>query len=213
MPGKRKHRQRRRDLDSPWKETLQHFLDAVLGWGSRTGIRFPTVKLVDYAGREAELTASTNPAAQVVLAHLEARATKGEPESRRARKLLLVKSLYDRNWSAAEVRQLFRLIDWLMELPTELQEGFRNDVHQFEEEQHMPYVTSIERLAKKEGLEEGARTELVEIIRTFLETKFGSAPLPVMAKVQSIKELPRLRTLHGALIEAESLQVFSELLE
>ncbi|HEV8059128.1 MAG TPA: hypothetical protein VGP68_04625 [Gemmataceae bacterium] len=99
-----------------------------------------------------------------------------------------------------------------MELPAELQEGFRNDVHQFEEERHMPYVTSIERLAKEEGREEGARTELVATIRTLLKAKFGSAPSPVMARVRVIKELPRLRTLQRAIIEAESLQAFRELL-
>jgi hypothetical protein len=30
MARERKHRRRRRDLDSPWKETLQHFLSAIL---------------------------------------------------------------------------------------------------------------------------------------------------------------------------------------
>src|SRR5438128_2959763 len=53
-------------------------------WGSRTGMRFPAVKLLDYAGREEELNASDNPAAQIVLAHLEARVTREQPEDRRA---------------------------------------------------------------------------------------------------------------------------------
>jgi hypothetical protein len=34
----------------------------------------------------------------------------------------------------ADVRQLFRLIDWLMELPAELQDGFRQELHKFEED-------------------------------------------------------------------------------
>jgi hypothetical protein len=45
-----------------------------------------------------------------------------------------------------------------------------------------------------------------------LKAKFGSAPSPVMARVRVIKELPRLRTLQRAIIEAESLQAFRELL-
>ena len=108
------------------------------GWGSRTGIRFPIAKLLDYVGREDELEASSNPASQVVLAHLEARATKNAPESRRKSKLRLVKDCMTCNWSAADVRQLFRVIDWLMELPAELQDGFRRDLHRFEEERQMP---------------------------------------------------------------------------
>jgi flagellar biosynthesis/type III secretory pathway protein FliH len=338
MAGKRKQRRRRRDLDSPWKETLQHFLSAVLefffprlhaaidwskgyesldkefhqivaeakagrgladklfkvwrredgrelwllvhievqgqverrfgrrmfrynircfelydrrvvslailcddnpewrpkgftygGWGSRTGIRFPTAKLLDYAGRESELEASKNPAAQVVLAHLQARATKGEVESRRSRKLRLVKNLYDRNWSPDEIRTLFRVIDWLMELPAELQEEFRNDLYRFEEERHMPYLSSFERLAKKEGREEGreegrqegreegrqegAREELLLTIQTLLKKKFGAAGSRTMAKVKLINELPRLRSLRNTLIETDELRAFRDLLE
>jgi hypothetical protein len=78
------------------------------------------------------LTASDNPVAQVVLAHLEAQATRSAPEGRRDSKVRLVKGLYDRGWSAVDVRQLFRLIDWLMELPAELQDGFRQELHKFE---------------------------------------------------------------------------------
>jgi hypothetical protein len=179
------------------------------GWGSRTGIRFPTVKLLDYADRAAELAASTNPVAQVVLAHLEARATRNLPEGRRAAKVRLVKGLYDRGWSAADVRQLFRLIDWLMELPKELQESFRQELHEFEEERQMSYVTSIERLAK----EEGAREELIRTIRTGLKDRFGSAGVRLMSKVRALDDLRRLRALARGLIKAESLEAFRALLD
>jgi len=179
------------------------------GWGSRTGIRFPAVKLLDYAGREQELNASNNPVAQVVVAHLEARATHDEPQGRRESKVRLVKGLYGRGWSADDVRQLFRLIDWLMELPAELQEGFRRELHEFEEERHMPYVTSIERLAKKEG----RQAELLETIRAGLKDRFGSAGSRLMARVRAEDDLPRLRLLARALIKAESLQAFRDLLD
>jgi hypothetical protein len=190
-------------------------------WGSRTGMRFPAVKLLDYVGREEELSASSNPAAQIVLAHLEARATQDSPEQRRQAKVRLVKRLYGRGWSADDVRQLFRLIDWLMELPAELQEGFRQELHEFEEAKHMPYVTSIERLAKKEGREEGrqegrqegARAELLHTIRTGLKAKFGVAGSRLMAKVRGIDDLPRLRILAASLIRVESLRDFRDLLD
>ena len=179
------------------------------GWGCRTGIRFRPAKLLDYAGRQAELAASGNPVAQVVLAHLVAWATRHEPEGRRSAKVRLVKGLYDRGWSAAEVRQLFRLIDWLMELPAELQEGFRRDLYEFEEERQMPYVTSIERLAKAEA----AREELLRTIRTILKDKFGPSGVRLMRKVRAVGELPRLRVLMRALVKAESLNDFRALLD
>jgi len=44
-------------------------------WGRRRGLEFTSVKLLDYAGREAELDADTNLFATVVLTHLAAQAT------------------------------------------------------------------------------------------------------------------------------------------
>ena len=45
---------------------------------SRIGIRFPTAKLLEWAGREAELEASDNVFATVVLAHLATQATRND---------------------------------------------------------------------------------------------------------------------------------------
>ena len=36
-------------------------------------------------------------------------------EGRRDSKVRLAKGLYDRGWSPGDVRQFFRLIDWLLE--------------------------------------------------------------------------------------------------
>ena len=96
-----------------------------------------------------------------------------------------------------------------MELPAELQDGFRQELHKFEEEQQMPYVTSIERLAMKEG----ARAELLGTIREVLKHKFGRAGVRLMVKVRAIDEVRRLRILARALIKTESLQDFRDLLD
>jgi hypothetical protein len=52
-------------------------------WGCEKRLVFPTVKLLDYAEREAELEESRNPFAKVVLAHLKALETRRDPEGRR----------------------------------------------------------------------------------------------------------------------------------
>jgi hypothetical protein len=57
---------------------------------------------------------------------------------RRVWKLRLVRGLYERGYSREDIQQLFRFIDWLMELPEDLDEQFRQDVQQFEEEKQMP---------------------------------------------------------------------------
>ena len=48
-------------------------------------------------------------------------------------------------------RQLFRVLDWMLALPPDLEQSFRTDLERFEETRRMPYVTSIERLAREEG--------------------------------------------------------------
>ena len=60
----------------------------------------------------------------MVLAHLKARQTHGDPAGRHAWKVRLVRSLYERGFSPKDVRELFRLIDWLMELPPALNDVF-----------------------------------------------------------------------------------------
>ncbi len=45
--------------------------------------------------------------------------------------------------------------DWMMDLPTDLEMQFKSDLESIEKEKQMPYVTSVERLAKAEGREEG----------------------------------------------------------
>jgi hypothetical protein len=103
-----------------------------------------------------------------------------------------------------------------MDLPRELQETFRQDLYEFEEERKMPYVTSVERLAKEEGRQEGrqegARETLLATIREGLKERFGSAGIRLTAKVQTISDLARLRELMHALWKAESLEAFRKLL-
>jgi hypothetical protein len=89
-------------------------------WGCSVGIRFLTVKLLDYQAREAVLEGDPNPFAALVLVHLKSLETRRQPAARFAWKVRLVKGLYERGWSAAQVRQLFRLVDWMMTLPEEV---------------------------------------------------------------------------------------------
>ena len=66
-----------------------------------------------------------------------------------------MRSLYERGKSSDEIRQMFRVVDWMMDLPPALELQFKAVLEQIEVEKKMPYVTSVERLAKEEGREEG----------------------------------------------------------
>jgi hypothetical protein len=183
-------------------------------WGCEMGLRFPAVKLLDYQAQAAALLeGDKNPFAAVVLAQLKALETRDAPETRRQWKVRLIKGLYDRGLSGEEVRQLFRLMDWLLALPAELEEQFQTELYRFEEERRMPYVTSVERMALERGRQEGFVEGLLEGIAVALETKFGAAGKRLLRKARGIEDLERLRALARALKTAESLDDIRPLVE
>jgi hypothetical protein len=142
------------DDDPNWRP--DHFETELWGWSVRMG--WPALKLLDYADRVAELEGSQNPFAKVVLAHLKTLETRGDPAGRRTWKLRLVRGLYERGFSKEDVRQLFHVIDWLMELPSPVQQRFEQELHEYEEGRRMPYVTSIERSGMRKLIEDALRT-------------------------------------------------------
>jgi hypothetical protein len=166
-------------------------------FGCEAGIRFPFVKLLDFAGLEAVLEASANPFAKVVLAHLKARETQGNPADRHAWKIRLVRGLYERGFTAKDVRELFRIIDWMMELPPALEQVFWQEMAKFQEEGRMPFITSIERVERREGLREG--------IESLLRVRFGEEGLKLMPEIREIHEEEKLRAVLKALETATSL--------
>ncbi|HEY7158381.1 MAG TPA: hypothetical protein VH575_30835 [Gemmataceae bacterium] len=156
--------------------------------GCRMEFTFPTVKLLDLAGRREVLEASDNPFATVVLAHLATRETQHDAESRHSWKLRLVRRLYERGLRRDDVLQLFNVIDWMMNLPPALEQLFKQEAEEIEREKRMPYVTSIERLAREEGKAEGKAEGKVEgkaegkadMLRRALQRRF---PMPVPEEI------------------------------
>ena len=175
------------DDDADWRQT--DFSSDL--FGCQASIRFPAVKLLDFAAHEAILEASTNPFAHVVLAYLKARETHGDPASRHAWKVRLVRNLYERGYSQKDVRELFRLIDWLMVLPPALNSVFWQDVDKIQEKKRMPYITSIQRVGRCEGQREG--------IESLLRVRFGEEGVKLMPEIHKIHEEETLRAILKAL--------------
>jgi hypothetical protein len=183
------------DENADWRP--DRYVHELCGCGVE--FHFPIVKLLDYVDRTEALETSDNPFATVVLAHLKAQQTYGDNPTRFAWKLRLVRTLYDRGFNANQVRNLFRFIDWMMDLPRDMEERFSEYLHELEEEKHMPYVTSVERLAHEEGIEKGTVRGLLEGIETVLELRFGERAESIVAEIRQMSDPELLgRILHNA---------------
>jgi hypothetical protein len=146
-------------------------------WGSRLGLEFPSIKLLDYAGREVELAAELNPFATIVLTHLAALATRGDAEARYAEKLKLTRRLYERGLSKQQILDLYRFIDWVLRLPEALELKYTDAIYQIEESKNMPYLSFVERRGEARGF--GV------MLRGQLEQRFGPLSEAVIARLDA----------------------------
>jgi hypothetical protein len=194
-------------------------------WDCEISLTFPVVKLLDYRERIAALEQHRNPFAVVVLAHLHTQATRGKPEERYALKWRLTRMLYERGYTKRDVLLLYRFIDWVMRLPTELTEQFKTRVITYEEERKMAYMTQTYQLVKEEGLEEGlqagiqqglqqgiqqkAREDVVDV----LNIRFGIPAPAIIERINAIEDTEVLKTLHTQAVVAESFEEFRQFME
>jgi hypothetical protein len=177
-------------------------------WGCRVSLQFPMVKLLDYQTRSDLLCENTNPFAVIVAAHLTTQQTNQDPQGRYQGKLRLAKSLYQRRYSRQDILELFRLIDWMMSLPDRIESEFKQEIRRFEEDLQMPYVTSVERLARQEGLDEGILQKGREDVIDVLTIRFSDVPPSLVEAINQIEDPSLLKTLLRQAITTSSIAEF-----
>jgi hypothetical protein len=174
------------------------------------------VKLLDYGADQSALERHENVFATLVLAHLKTQETRSAPENRRAAKMRLVRGLYGRGLQRRDVQNLFRFIDWMMELPTALSEQFWQEVRALEEEKKMPYMTSVERMAEARGIEQGRKQGLQQGLQQGLalglKLKFGQSGRKLMPRIKRIEDIAVLEALQRSLDKAATLDEFRDTL-
>jgi len=168
-------------------------------FGCEVGIRFPVIKLLDYQPQTEALLLDPNPFALVTAAHLLTRQTKGDDRQRLAAKWRLAKLLYERNWDKQRIIDLFSVIDWMMQVPKELQNQLWQDIEQLERNRTMPYITSVERIGIEKGIQQGIQQGIEQgehlgeanVLVRLLTRRFGppSADTQARLKAASLEQL------------------------
>ncbi|MEY3870321.1 MAG: hypothetical protein RLZZ338_4215 [Cyanobacteriota bacterium] len=176
--------------------------------GCQVLLKFVVTKLLDYQQQWNALEQSLNPFSAIIMAHLKTQGTRQKPEDRLQWKLRIIKGLYQQGNSREDIRELFRLIDWLMALPQPLDNSFQTEIKRFEEEKIMPYVTSIERL----GIQTGRLTSCRQYIIDILEIRFEVVPMPLRETINKLEDINQLENLHKQAVTIASLADFQQLI-
>jgi hypothetical protein len=146
-------------------------------WGCSVDFQFPIAKLLDYGRNWQTLEESRNPFAVVVMAHLKAQETRNDGQQRKLWKFTLIRRLYEQGYERQDILNLYRFIDWLLELPEGLELAFQREIEQFEQERQMTYISSIEQNAARKEVE------------AFLVARFGELDAELAGLVAPIMAL------------------------
>jgi hypothetical protein len=189
------------DRHASWKPN--HFRTSA--FGCEIGIRFPIVKLGEFAPHLDQLLEHDNAFALVTAAHLLTQQTRKQAVKRYAAKWKLSRLLYERMWARQRIIDLLNVIDWMMAIPSQLQDELSNNIDELERKLNMPYMNSFERRGREQGAREVAR----KLLTIQLEKRFGA----LAPSIQDLLDKAKTDELVGwatAVVDAPSIeQVFS----
>ncbi len=161
-----------------------------------------------------------------------AQGTRKDMKARRSGKLGLVRQLLESGMSEMEVREVMRLIHWLLALPEEEELSFRKDVKQMEASMQTKRRSTYERIVWQEGVEAGIEQGLMrgrdagrlegrsegrvegrhsaarELLLDLIRVRFGTCTPSVRVRIESIQEEARLRELALAVLTVPTLPEF-----
>jgi hypothetical protein len=127
---------------------------------------------------------------------------------RLARKWALVRPLSGPGYNAEDVLSLFRFLDEVLRLPKPLEIRFRDRLDRYQKRKHMPYITIIERLDRKEGRQDGLVAGLHAAVLGILEARLEDVPSPLAAAIKAIEAPAVLEQLLRHAARAETLRAF-----
>ena len=115
-----------------------------------------------------------------------------------------------------EVRSFFEILDWTLKLTPNQALQFRHDLADYEKEQNVAYISSIEQIGLDRGLEQGLEQGEVRGLRkgilAVLQGRFGIVEHNLAARVESLDGLEYLKDLMAQAVMVPTVQEFEDLL-
>jgi hypothetical protein len=136
------------DLNPRWKPQ-GHAYELL---GCRLDFRFPVCKILEILPR---LKDDTRLPALAAVAQIEALRTSANPDKRLAARWRLTRRLLESGKTRKEVRTAFRVLSWMMKLPEPQTLQYRSRFVEYEKMNATAYITDIEELWLREGIEKG----------------------------------------------------------
>jgi len=193
---------------------------------------FSSLKLIDLEPDLESPRFTGHPFAMVARAHLATLRLRHAPERLYAERWRLTRRLYEEGFAQQDVLTLYRLIDRLMILPAPLMLRFRQELFALEKAKNMPYVDTISRMCREEGLIEGLQTGRQEGLQTglmtgrqegrqegalirareavieALEVRFGEIPFGLREQIIALDDLADLKSRLRRAIMVPTLEQF-----
>jgi hypothetical protein len=173
---------------------------------TETKFRFASVKLIDWLDQTELLENDESPVGLVILASLQSLSTNKDTTRRRESKFRLSRLLFLRGLVPEEIRRIFRLIDWLLELPEGIDRVFHLEIYQLSQELKMPLIGSYEQM-----LRDDMRDEIMsETLLWTLEFRFGRDGLQYAEELQQLPIKQWVKKLQVLVRTATSLHELKE---
>ena len=71
----------------------------------------------------------------------------------------LVRGLHESGYNKTDILNVYRFIDWILNLPKPLEKEFWQELKAYEEDRKMLYITTGERIGYDRGIKEGRAEE------------------------------------------------------
>ncbi|NLW06242.1 MAG: hypothetical protein GX029_13625 [Pseudomonadaceae bacterium] len=169
-----------------------------------THFTYPTAKLLDYETEQewANLKESDNVFALVVMAQIKTKRLKsaGKDKELLLFQIALTRSLFERGYTEDKIRELFNIIDWMINLPLDLRVELKSAVDAIQEEKKMPAMNTFEILSYKEGFEEAYK----EAEERFAQERQEAEARAAEKQCHSIRQL----IVQGILNDTQIAEVF-----